>query len=74
MVKTVSFMLYVFYHNQKKLNDIAETKEYLLLLLFSYQLFIQLFMTPWITAHQSSLSLTISQSLPKFMSKNNYTF
>ena len=25
-------------------------------------------MTPWTTAHQASLSLTISQSLPKFMS------
>jgi len=27
-----------------------------------------LFETPWIAAHQASLSLTISQSLPKFMS------
>ena len=29
---------------------------------------IQLFATPWTVAHQASLSLTISQSLPKFMS------
>ena len=29
---------------------------------------IQLFSIPWITAYQASLSLTISQSLPKFMS------
>ena len=28
---------------------------------------IQLFVTPWIAAHQASLSLTISQSLPKFI-------
>ena len=29
---------------------------------------VQLFATPWIAAHQTSLSLTISWSLPKFMS------
>ena len=29
---------------------------------------VQLFATPWSTAHQASLSLTISQSLPEFMS------
>ena len=29
---------------------------------------VQLFMTPWTEAGQASLSLTISQSLPKFMS------
>ena len=29
---------------------------------------VQLFATPWTAAHQASLSLTISQSLPKFMS------
>ena len=29
---------------------------------------VQLFATPWAAAHQVSLSLTISQSLPKFMS------
>ena len=29
---------------------------------------VQLFATPWTTAHQASLSLTISWSLPKFMS------
>ena len=29
---------------------------------------VQLFKTPWIVACQASLSLTISQSLPKFMS------
>ena len=29
---------------------------------------VQLFMTSWTAAHQASLSLTISQSLPKFMS------
>ena len=28
---------------------------------------VQLFATPWIVAHQASLSLTISWSLPKFM-------
>ena len=28
---------------------------------------VQLFATPWTVAHQASLSLTISQSLPKFM-------
>ena len=30
--------------------------------------YVWLFVTPWTTAHQASLSLTISQSLPKFMS------
>ena len=29
---------------------------------------VQLFVTPWITAHQASLSITNSQSSPKFMS------
>ena len=29
---------------------------------------VQLFVIPWTVAHQASLSLTISQSLPKFMS------
>ena len=29
---------------------------------------IQLFVTPWTAAHQASLSLTNTQSLPKFMS------
>ena len=29
---------------------------------------VQLFATSWTAAHQASLSLTISQSLPKFMS------
>ena len=29
---------------------------------------VQLFATPWTATHQASLSLTISQSLPKFMS------
>ena len=29
---------------------------------------VRLFTTPWTAAHQASLSLTISQSLPKFMS------
>ena len=29
---------------------------------------VQLFATPWITAHQASLSITNSQSLPKLMS------
>ena len=28
---------------------------------------VQLFVTPWTVAHQASLSLTVSQSLPKFM-------
>ena len=38
-----------------------------ILLLFSHQA-VWLFMTPWTAAHQASLSLTISQSFPKFMS------
>ena len=29
---------------------------------------VRFFVTPWTAAHQASLSLTISQSLPKFMS------
>ena len=29
---------------------------------------VRLFVTPWTAAHLTSLSLTISQSLPKFMS------
>ena len=29
---------------------------------------VQLFLTPWTAAHQASLSLTISQNLPKFVS------
>ena len=28
---------------------------------------VRLFVTPWTRAHQASLSLTISQSLPKFI-------
>ena len=28
---------------------------------------VRLFVNPWTAAHQASLSLTISQSLPKFM-------
>ena len=41
-----------------------------LLLAFVIQLLshVQLFATPWPTAHQASLSLTISQSLPKLIS------
>ena len=38
------------------------------MLLFSHQVGVRLFATPWTTAHQASLSLTIFQSLPKFMS------
>ena len=38
-----------------------------MLLLFSHP-DVQLFVTPWTAALQASLSLTISQSLPKFMS------
>ena len=38
------------------------------LLLFSHPVRVQLLVTPWTTAHQASLSLTISQSLPKFRS------
>ena len=29
---------------------------------------VQLFLTPWTAAHQASLSLTVSRSLPKFVS------
>ena len=39
-----------------------------LLLLFSQPSCVQPFATPWTAAHQASLSLTISWSLPKFMS------
>ena len=38
------------------------------LLLFSHQSCVQLFTTLWTAAPQASLSLTIFQSLPKFMS------
>ena len=41
---------------------------HMMLLLFSHQVGARLFETPWTTAHQASLSLTIFQSLPKFMS------
>ena len=34
---------------------------------------VQLFMTPWTAACQASLSLSISQSLPKFMSIESVT-
>ena len=34
---------------------------------------VQLFVTPWIAAHQSSLFLTTSHSLPKFMSIESVT-
>ena len=37
-----------------------------MLLLFSCH--VRFFATPWTTAHQASLSFTMSQSLPKFMS------
>ena len=40
----------------------------LLLLLLLFSLPLQLFATPWTAACQASLSLTTSQSLPKFMS------
>ena len=39
-----------------------------LLLLFSCPVISDCFVTPWTAAHQASLSLTISWSLPKFMS------
>ena len=42
--------------------------EPLLLLLFSHSVCVQLFVTPWTTVHQASLSFTISQSLLKLMS------
>ena len=46
--------------------------EYLLYLLYvvavQYLSSVQLFATPWIAAHQASLSFTISQSLLKLMS------
>ena len=35
---------------------------------------VQLFVTPWTAAHQTSLSLTISQSLPKFISIESVYF
>ena len=38
------------------------------MLLFSCQAGSELFATPWTAAHQASLSLSIFQSLPKFMS------
>ena len=34
---------------------------------------VQLFVTPWTSARQASLSITNSQSLPKFMSINSVT-
>ena len=40
----------------------------LLLLLFSPQSYLGLFVTPWTAAHQASLSFTISQSLLRLMS------
>ena len=40
----------------------------LLLLLFSHQSYLGLFVTPWTAAHQASLSFTISQSLLRLMS------
>ena len=40
----------------------------LLLLLFSRQSYLGLFVTPWTAAHQASLSFTSSQSLLRFMS------
>ena len=46
------------------------TTYYLLILIFVVQLpsHVWLFVTPWTAAYQASLSLTISWSLPKFMS------
>ena len=38
------------------------------MLLISRQVMSDYFMTPWTEVHQASLSLTISRSLPKFMS------
>ena len=38
------------------------------MVVFSHQVVSHFFVTPWTTAHQASLSLTISWSLPKFMS------
>ena len=40
------------------------TYVYIYILLFSH---VRLFATPWTVAHQASLSLTISWTLPKFM-------
>ena len=39
-----------------------------MLLLFSCQVCVQLFVIPWTAAHQASLSLTVFRSLPKFIS------
>ena len=44
-------------------------KQLLLSLLFSRPVMSNSLLAPWTTAHQASLSLTISRSLPKFMSK-----
>ena len=41
---------------------------YMYLLLFSPPVMSDSWQTPWTAAHQASLSLTISQRLPKFMS------
>ena len=41
---------------------------YVFVAAFQSLMHVWLFATPWTAAHQASLSLTVSQSLPKFMS------
>ena len=57
-------------HGRRSLHGVAKSRTWLLLFLSSFQLLscVRLFLTPWITACQVSLSITNSQSSLKFMS------
>ena len=63
------FELFIFPFNMIELNN-TDWKSVAISLFSSVQSLsrVQLFMTPWITAHQSSLSITNSRSSPKLMS------
>ena len=50
------------------ISDLTKNEEVLDVAVVQLLSHVRLFVTPWTAAHQTFLSLTISQSLPKFMS------
>ena len=54
--------------NKESLSSLMPSIQIVLVVVVQLPSHIQLFATPWTAARQASLSLSISQSLPKFMS------
>ena len=66
LLTSIDFELYQTFNDGVLTSKITVTFS-LCLLLFSQPVVSRLLVTPWSAAHQASLSLTISHSLPKFM-------